>query len=208
MESGMKSEKEASRSIVDSFARIIRIISIPPVMVTALIIILSVFRFSVFGELCQVLLAEIFLAVFPLLAYPLAYVVKPLRKKGREGEREAAFVLSFIGYLFGFAYSVISGQSEQLVFIYTIYFISVILLIAVNKIIKVRASGHGCSITGPCILFCVAFGAGGLIIGAGMYILVLWASLRTKRHTAREFILGSIVCGISAFISYIAVFIL
>ena len=65
-------------------------------MVTALIIILSVFRFSVFGELCQVLLAEIFLAVFPLLAYPLAYVVKPLRKKGREGEREAANCYFFI----------------------------------------------------------------------------------------------------------------
>ncbi len=208
MESEMKSEKEASRSIVDSFARIIRIISIPPVMVTALIVILSVFRFSVFGEFCQVLLAEIFLAVFPLLAYPLAYVIKPLRKKGREGERETAFVLSLIGYLIGFIYSVASGQSEQLVFIYTVYLISVIALLVVNKIVKVRASGHGCSVTGPCVLFCAAFGARGLIVGAGMYVLVLWASLRTKRHTLKEFLLGSIVCGISAFISYIAVFIL
>ena len=86
-------------------AKIIRVISIPPVMVSALIVLLSTLRSDIFTKGLQITLAFLFLAVFPVLAYPFCYFLPKLRKKGRETQRKIAFIFTGIGYTAGWVWA-------------------------------------------------------------------------------------------------------
>ena len=82
-------------------AMFIRVISIPPFMVTYLLAGLYLFREGVFANSGEFIAALLFLAVIPALAYPFAEVVPPLKKGGRPAQRKTAFVFSVIGYIGG-----------------------------------------------------------------------------------------------------------
>ena len=78
------------------------------------------------------------------------------------------------------------------------YLISLMLLVLFNKVIKIRASGHACSVTSPLFFATYYFGLGALLPAAVLYATIFWASIVTKRHTVKEFLLGSAVCIVSA----------
>ena len=81
------------------------------------------------------------------------------------------------------------------------YFMSVIMLIVFNRLLHIRSSGHSCSVSGPDLLLCIFFGAKWIPGCAAAYALIFWASVETKRHTPKEFILGSVCLLIAAGIS-------
>ena len=93
-------------------------------------------------------------AVFPMLAYPLARLIPALRRRGREAERRLAMLLSAVGYaaacVYGFAAA--CGRDPMLVFM--TYFLSVVGLLICNRLLRFRASGHSCAVTGPILLAC------------------------------------------------------
>jgi hypothetical protein len=177
--------------IKEKIAKIIRVVTIPPILVLLLLVILFFTRQAMFSNVAQLLLSVLFLMLIPVAAYPLAAVIPKYKAKGRDGERTLAFILSIAGYVAAVVYGFAAQVSKGLLFIYLTYFISVAVLTVFNKVIKLRASGHACSITGPLILMVYFIGWKCLLPCAVLFALIIWASLAIKRHTPRELIAGS-----------------
>lgn len=176
-------------------AKLIRAISIPPIVLTIFVVILITTK-TVLP--LDGLLLFIFLGLIQFLAYPLCYFIKPLRAKGRSAQRTLAFVLGIIGYTAGLVYAITAKVGHNLQVLYLTYFLSIIILAFINKVIKVKASGHMTSITGPIIGSSYFIGLAAIIPGAVFYLLVFWSSFYLKRHTVREMILGTLTV-LSAF---------
>ncbi len=185
------------------FAMFIRVISIPPLMVTYLLTLLYFFHEGVFASTGEFIAALTFLAIIPALAYPVAAIVPKLRAGGRPMQRKVAFVASVIGYIGGFIYGAATRISKPVLTILSAYLISLLMLVLFNKVIKIRASGHACSVTSPIFFATYYFGFGAFVPAAALYAAIFWASLVTKRHTVREFLLGTVVCVVSATIAVI-----
>lgn len=178
-------------------AKTIRIITIPPVLVSALLVILYFFRNEMFRPL-DLLMSIVFLAVIPTFAYPLQPIMPGFKGKGRDGQRKLAFVTSTLGYIGGYVFSAVTGASEGLKFIYASYLLSVFLLLIFNQIFKLKASGHACGVLGP-LLFAVYFmGPVWLIPCMLAGAAVVWSSLQLTRHTPKELVLGGL-CALCAF---------
>lgn len=175
----------------DRLAHTVRIVSIPPLMVAAILTVLRFCRPALFPDLSSFWFSQLFLALLPLLAYPLSYAVPFVRKKGRDGQRSLAMYLSFFGYLSAVLYGCLKGCAEGLRVIHLTYLLSVLLLLVLNKLLRIRASGHACSVSGPILLLFLYVGIVGVVTGIILWTLIFWASLRTKRHTRREYLLGS-----------------
>ncbi len=173
-------------------AKMIRVLTVPPVMVGTLLILLSALRPDVITSLGESLLALLFLAILPVLAYPVSVLIPSVRAKGRDGQRNLAFVFSAIGYTGGVVYASVAGVNTSLAVIFWTYFISVIFLTLLNKVIRVKASGHACSIAGPIGLVCYFLPPILIPVCLLLYGVIFWASVRMGRHTVREFILGSV----------------
>lgn len=173
-------------------AKIIRVVTIPPVMVGTLIILLSTLRNDVFASGLESFLTLLFLAIIPVLAYPLSMLIPSIKEKGRDGQRNLAFALSAVGYAGGFVYALLANVSTPLMIIFGTYFLSIIVLSFMNKVIKVRASGHACSIAGPIGLVCYFLPPVCIVASLCLYVAIFWASVRMGRHTVKEFIWGSV----------------
>lgn len=184
----------APRGLTYHMAHVIRIVSIPPVMVAALIALLSVFRPDVITGLPQSLMATLFLGMIPALAYPLSVIIPSVRAKGRNGQRNLAIYLSVAGYAGGCIYAAAAHTGKHLTMIFATYMLSVVILLVINKGFRIKASGHACSLTGPIALMCYYLGAWWIAVGMALYAVILWASLKMKRHTVREFFWGSFSC--------------
>ena len=174
-------------------AQIIRIGSAPPFMVAVLLLLLHGTGQPGFDQPSALLCGFLFLCIVPLLAYPAARLIPALRKQGREGERKTAFLFSALSYGSGWIVSFVM-QNRPLLLLFTIYTLSVGLLLLWNKGFGVRASGHGCSVVGPLALSALYLGWWTLLPGAVVYAAIFWSSRRLGRHTAREFLLGSGLC--------------
>ena len=179
--------------ILAKVAKIIRVVTVPPVMVTTLIITLSVSDVNVFTSTAQSVISVVLLGLLPVLAYPVSYAVPALRKKGRDAQRDLAIYFSVVGYTAAVIYGHVAHVSSGLLMIYYGYFISVI-LIALAKLLKVKASGHACSVSGPIAYIAYFMGLGGIISGVALWGLILFASLYLKRHTLSEFLAGTAIC--------------
>lgn len=178
-------------------AKVLRIITVPPVMVTILIVILSMTRKDIFRNEAEIILSLLYLGIIPVLAYPLQPFIPGFKGQGREGQRSLAFILTLVGYVLAVVTGYLIGANDNLQLIYITYVISVILLTVMNKILHIRASGHACSVTGPLIFLIYFTGWKALlpciVVGAGS----VWSSLKLKRHTAKELTLGSLICVLS-----------
>lgn len=178
-------------------AKIIRILTVPPILVMLLTVILYWLTPDIFHNLCDMILTICFLGIIPILAYPLQLCLPHFKEKGRSGQRTLAFILSIIGYISAVIYGYAVHAASSLQLIYNTYLISVILLTFLNKACKLRASGHACSITAPCI-FLICFGGRFLIFPALLvFIASIWASLYLKRHTKADILLGVSACAVS-----------
>lgn len=180
-------------------AKIIRIATIPPLMVCALLLLLYFIKDDIILSIPTLLLSMLFLMVIPVLAYPLASVIPGYRRQGRDGQRNLAFILSFAGYAAAVVYGLVVSVGKKLLLIYSTYFVSVIILAAFNKLARIRASGHSCSMTGPLILAVYFIGWESLLPCAVLFASIIWASLYLKRHSPKELLLG----GASAALAFV-----
>lgn len=175
-------------------AKLIRVISVPPVMVTGIVVALARATDVVFRTPAEALLTILFLAAVPLFAYPFSHLLPKVRARGRAGQRDLAMVLSALGYAGGWLYGYLSHVTPALLAVFTAYLFSVLLLMIFNKLLFIRASGHACSVTGPLLL--AAWFIGGWIVPAAalLYALIFWASVYAGRHTRGEFLTGTALC--------------
>lgn len=194
---------ETKPSFTAYLAKTVRIVTIPAILVTVLIVTLYFAEPHIFNSYADAVLAVVFLGIFPMLAYPFQYLIPKLKEKGRACQRMLAFIFCLLGYTAGFIYGFAAHVSAELLFVFITYFISVILLTFVNKVIKVKASGHACSITSPCLFiakFCGWYYIFPCLIVAAASV---WASLYLKRHTVKELLSGLLVCVVSFVIALV-----
>lgn len=177
-------------------ARIFRILSLPPLVVASFLALLFFTGYPVRLPLKQVLFALFFLAFFPLLAYPVSLLKAAWHP--RDVQRRIAFLFSGIGYLSGTVLGMVMHLNRLLIRLLIIYLISFLILLSLQRLGTVRPSGHACSITGP-LIFCILFyGESWKIPVLLIYLAVLWSSVYLKRHTVREFLLGSLTSALPA----------
>ena len=176
---------------VDRLAKIIRIITIPPVLAAALAITLFSYDAALIGSTAQFYALLFFLTILPALAYFLQPFLPLYRDKGRAGQRKLAFIASAAGYSCGLIFALVTSATKTVRMIYWTYFVSVLMLTVFNKATPWRASGHACGVVGPISLMVSFIGPQTLPVVL-VFALMAWASLRTKRHTPVELILGGI----------------
>jgi len=178
-------------------AHVVRIVSIPPVMVGILLVLLYTLREDVMVTPWEMVASLLGLTVLPILAYPVSVMIPATRKKGREGQRSLAMYFSTVGYVAVFVYGLIASVGTGLMHIYAGYLFSVVIILVSNKVFKVRVSGHASSVSGPLVYSGYFLGIWGIVVGVVCWGIILWASLVMKRHTFKEFLLGTLTCLVS-----------
>lgn len=183
-------------------AKLIRIITVPPLMVTAMLLTLYFNKRELFDQGAYILVMISLLGIFPVLAYPMQKLIPKLNNEGREGQRKLAFIMSVIGYTTAFVWAFVCEAGKDVLLICSTYFLSVVIL-AICNLLHFKASGHACSITGP-LLFLLYFMGGKFIIPIVIIAsAVIWSSLTLKRHTLPQLIGGIIACILTFTISII-----
>lgn len=183
----------------EHLAKTIRILSVPPIMVSTFILILAFHKNNIFRNSTEIIIMIALLGIVPALAYVLSGFVPKVKKQGREGQRKLAFITNFLGYSIALLWAILTNVRNQLLLICLTYFISVVLLTICNKGFHFRASGHASSFTGPLILLVYFLGWKFIIPALIIAALIVWASVYLKRHTIKE-LAGGILVNILAFI--------
>lgn len=182
------------KKVTAFLAKLVRVLSIPPVMVVLLVIALATQRSDVYASVEQIIVSVVCLAIIPALAYPVSSMIPSVRKKGRDGQRNLAFVFTAVGYVLGCLYSALGSVPPLFPFIHLTYLFSLLILVFFNRALHIKASGHACSLTGPVGFACLFLGPIAAMLGFLLYATVAWASIHAKRHTMAEFLLGSLSC--------------
>lgn len=105
---------ENRKTPASRLAKAIRIITVPAILVTALIVTLYFTERYIFNTYVDAVSAIVFLGILPILAYPFQYAVPALRQKGRTCQRKLAFLFSLLGYTAGFIYGFAAKTSTEL----------------------------------------------------------------------------------------------
>lgn len=195
MDSTNKSVSEARKTttVKNVMAKIIRIATIPPIMAIALFSALY-FHGGVFENIFQYFAAVFCLAILPVLAYPLQKFIPPFKyDEKRNGQRNLALIMSNIGYFLSIVYSIVFKVSTALLAVFLTYLVSGILLLVVNKLFKIKASGHACAIMGPMTALSYLIGYQYFALGLVLLALMIWSSLKLHRHTPVQLLLGGAI---------------
>lgn len=175
------------------FAKLIGIITVVPIISFITITGMYLYNSSAFNNKpIWYIVPIIFLTLIPISAYGLKGILPSYKDKGRVGERKLAFVMAVIGYTLGVIVATLFNAPRGVLTILFTYFISGILLTIVNKVLKIKASGHACGTASSLVLFLYFFG-----IRFWYMVLLLpivyWARLTQKRHTYVELIIGTLI---------------
>ncbi len=175
-------------------AKIIRVLTVAPIMALASLITVFAVRRDIFdGRWWLLALAIAFLTVLPLLAYPMQPIIPVFKDKGRDGQRSLAMLFANGGYILGCITNIFTDAPAELWIIYLEYLISGMLILIFNKVFHLRASAHACGVIGPAAML-FSFGIhAALVVGVVLWAAALWGSLAMKRHTLPQFIGGSII---------------
>jgi hypothetical protein len=178
--------------IKQNLAKFIRVVTVPPVMALTLLFILYFTKEEFFGTTLNLVLAIIFLVVLPILAYPLQPIIPGFKGKGRDGQRNLAMWMASLGYICGIMTALFLPVSKYLLIIYLTYLFSGISLVLLNKVFKIKASGHACGVAGP-VFSLIYFLGPWMLFGILLLPGVYWASLRMDRHDKSELLIGTTV---------------
>ena len=171
----------------------VRKITIPPVFAIVLLCSVYFLKPASIGSVWYLLAGCFFLAVLPMLSYPLQRFIPHFKDKGRDGQRNLAMLFSFAGYLLGTLLTIWQDAPVELKIIYLEYLFCGIAMLVLNKVFKIKASGHACGVIGPMIMMVYL----GLYIPAAICALfavpVYISSIMTKRHTPMQLLGGALI---------------
>ena len=187
---------------MNTVSKIIRRFTVPPIFAVLLMTTVYMTHPDYFGAFWQLPVSILFLAILPTLAYPLQRFIPHFKDGGRKAQRTLAMIFSFLGYLGGTALSFITQAPSKLKLIFLEYLLCGILMIVLNKLFRIKASGHACGVVGPVLMLAYL----GLIIPAlicaALVVPVYVSSVKNKHHTIGQLIAGSIIPAVNlAFLS-------
>ncbi len=172
---------------------IVRVLSVAPILAAVMVIVLFVTDREIFRSPVTFGIMVATLGVLPLSAYPLQRFIPKFKDGGRPAQRTLAMIFAVIGYVLCTVLLLIFKATKQEMLICLTYLISGILILIINKVFKLHASGHGCGVCGPIPVLIVL----GSYIAAAVYaisaIFVCISSVRSKRHSFPEFLGGAAV---------------
>lgn len=177
----------------EKLARLVRIITVPPFMISLLTITVSMQCDGVFLSISDVCATVFFLGIIPFLAYPMQRWLPTYKRKGREGQRELAFLCTIAGYICAWGYGLLTKVSDELQFIYNAYLLSVLILFVINKGLHIRASGHACGTIAPAVFTTYFLNIGCSAIYLLLAVASMWASVYLKRHKLSDTVWGVLV---------------
>lgn len=187
------------------FAKMVRVVTVPPALVSILIVILASACNNVVTNWVEAVTSIFLLGILPVLAYPMQEHIPQYRSAGRLGQRKLAFLFTLAGYTCALIFGLFFHVNKDLLLVYLTYFLSVMLLTICNAVLHVHASGHMCSITGPMSLLIYFVNWWALLPCILILILVAWASVNLKRHTEREVVIGGCIGIIGFAISFMLI---
>lgn len=177
-------------------AKIIRIITIPPLLTVVMLEILYRQLGFIMGTLPELIVSMGCLSILPACAYPIAQIKTEFRNDQREYQRKIAFIMNLCGYLTAVIYGTVKGVSGVLMWIFVSYLTAAIVLTIINRGFRIRASGHACSCVLPYLILCYFLGGKSIVVCLVLYLIEFWASVYLKRHTVSEFLTGSAVAAV------------
>lgn len=171
-------------------AKIIRIMTVPPVMAAVLILLLFFCRGAFAGA--GIYIALFSLCMLPVSSYGLWYAVPALKRGGRDSQRKTAVICSVAGYVLNTACVLISGAGgcERLAVL--TYLFSGLIIAVLSFAFHVKSSGHACGMSGPAFLLSISVHPAFLLLYV-LLIPVAWSSLKLRRHTLFELVTGTLV---------------
>ena len=173
-------------------AKFIRVISVPPVMITLLVWLVAAKRDDVFRSPGEILGTLLFLGLLPMAAY-LPFFSGTGEGK-RENQRKNAFRFTLVGYTAMVIWVNAIFASAKLMLIAHTYFFSILLLTLFNRVLKIKASGHACSVTGPILLTAYLLGWQWCLPWCLLAWGVAWSSRCLGRHTKGQLAAGALTC--------------
>lgn len=190
----IKENKNSDRKITKEavVAKIVRVMTVAPFMAAFMLTVIWFARPDSYLGFGHYLYALCALTVFPLLSYPVSAIIPALRKKGRDGQRNLAIVFSVVGYIAGILGSVLFGAGRIELLIFMTYLLSGVSIALSSFVFGVKASGHACGVSGPIAMMIYVLGLPYIAL-YGLLGAVVWASLKIKRHTPVQLVLGSII---------------
>lgn len=177
--------------MVEKITKVIGIITIPPLFV--LLVVSWIWFYGGVEGFCRIwyLITLALLAVVPMLAYPLSYVLPKIRAEGREGQRNLAFKLSLAGYITGVVVGHVGHAPLLILYLFWGYLLSGSILAFINQIFHYKASGHACGLAGP-ITFLTIVSDGRLWYLFLLMPFVFWARIKQDRHTIGNMLAGTL----------------
>jgi len=172
------------------FAKVIRIITVAPILAFTLINILYFLVPGSFNGILDYLIAIFTLVIMPILAYPVQRKFRIIKGDPRTSERQLAIVFSVIGYSIGIVAALMLNVPYIEKLIYSTYLISGVSIAILSAVFKVEASGHMCGVSGPIAILIYLFGIEFLFLLL-FPVAVIWSSLVLKRHTVPQLLLGA-----------------
>ena len=179
---------------------LIRVLTVAPVMALIALCIIFICKPSAFGSAQNFVMSVIFLTVMPLLAYPMQPLIPKFKESGRAGQRKLAIIMAVVGYILGIVYALVRNVPAELMLIYLTYLISGILIAVFNKLLKIKASGHACGVAGP-IAYLYYFVGKYALLGLTVMTAVIISSIKMKRHTLSQLVVGSLISVAATFIA-------
>ena len=178
---------------MEKFYKIVRIITLAPVLASFSIMMIGLFCPTVFPTVWHLSYMLLYLGVLPLLAYPLQSVTPHFKERGRDGQRTLAMIYAVAGYIFCLCTNLFASATSGMWIICLEYLFSGILILVFNKGLHIKLSAHGCGSAGPIFLLLYF----GLYVPAVLMSVVTVfayvASVKAKHHTVPQLIGGSAV---------------
>ncbi len=171
----------------------VRIVTAAPILASGLLIVLGLQRPEIFSGPAQWLLSLLFLGVLPLLGYPLQPYLPYFKTAGRPGQRTLAMLFAALGYLLGCLLLAVTGGTAGCWLVYLEYLLSGIVLLFLNKVCHLTASGHACGAMGPVALLLHFHLYAACIVGLAIAALSIVASKQTRRHTLPQLLGGGLI---------------
>lgn len=188
-------------------AKFIRTVSVAPISAIIISIIVYFLVPNSYNNVLELLLMTSILGIIPILSYPLQHFLHIIKGEDeRNNERKLAFIFSIGGYVIGLLISIFFNISSIQKLLYLTYFFSGLILAVFNYLLRVRASGHMCGISGPIALSIYLFGWKYTAIFALILFLVGWSSVKLKRHKYTELFFGFLVPILAMLISLAIVY--
>lgn len=168
---------------------LIRVITLPPLMAAAALIILR-WRLGLFPGI-SLMMSIFFLSVLPMMAYPFCFAVPALRKKGRPMQRKMAVYFSVAGYLGGTVYCLAERLWGMELTLFLTYLFSGIVIAVCSSCFHFKCSGHASGMAGPITLLGMQVSPI-CFLGYGLLAPVFSSSIKLQRHTREELVAGAL----------------